>query len=210
MSPLIWIQPASARAFSLTADLLYVEGLGAIAGPSPVLLRRPSLAKAVADTTFFVACTLEMIALLTVFCFNRFMFDHCLYFNSSALARLVEREWAAVYSAFDLTPPQGFVLRVVLARPGCLGSEVADVLGISRPTATRLIDNLCAKDLVVRRQAESDGREWRIEPTESGKSIGGPLNSASSQIAKSLRQKIGSTLFDTTVADMRAVRESLD
>jgi MarR family transcriptional regulator, organic hydroperoxide resistance regulator len=151
-----------------------------------------------------------MIALLIVFCFNGAMFDHCLYFNSAALARLVEREWAAVYAAFDLTPPQGFVLRVVLARPGCLGSEVADVLGIARPTATRLIDSLCVKDLVIRRQAESDGREWRIEPTESGKSIGAPLNAASAQIAKSLRKKIGPTLFDMTVSDMRAVRQSLD
>jgi DNA-binding MarR family transcriptional regulator len=138
------------------------------------------------------------------------MFDHCLYFNSAALARLVEREWAAVYADFGLTPPQGFVMRVVLARPGCLGSEVASVLGISRPTATRLIDSLCTKGLVERRQAEFDGREWRIEPTESGRLMRGALESASSQIAKTLRQRIGSTLFDATVADMRAVRESLD
>jgi len=138
------------------------------------------------------------------------MFDHCLYFNSTALARLVEREWAAVYADFDLTPPQGFVLRVVLARPGCLASEVASLLGIARPTATRLIDSLSAKGLVVRRQAESDGREWCIEPTESGQLIGGPLNVASSRIAKSLRQKIGPALFDAAVADMHSVRQSLD
>ncbi|PMS16150.1 MarR family transcriptional regulator [Trinickia dabaoshanensis] len=138
------------------------------------------------------------------------MFDHCLYFNSASLARLVEREWTAAYAAFDLTPAQGFVLRVVLAKPGCLGSEVADVLGISRPTATRLIDNLCVKELVTRRRAETDGREWQLEPTESGKLIGDPLNQASARIAKSLRQRIGSTLFDATVTDIRAVRESLE
>lgn len=50
------------------------------------------------------------------------MFDHCLYFNSAALARLVEREWTVVYAEFGLTPPQGFVLRVVLATPGCLSN----------------------------------------------------------------------------------------
>jgi len=138
------------------------------------------------------------------------MFDHCLYFNSAALARLVEREWAAAYAEFDLTPPQAFVLRVVLARPGCLGSEVASTLGIARPTATRLIDTLCSKGLVERRQAESDGREWRLEPTESGREIGGPVQSASAKVAKTLRQKIGSPLFDTIVSGMRTVRESLN
>jgi len=90
------------------------------------------------------------------------MFDHCLYFNSSALARVAEREWAAVYAPFGLTPAQGFVLRVVLASPGCLSSQVAGTLGIARPTATRFIDNLSEKRLVERRQAESDGREWCV------------------------------------------------
>ena len=80
------------------------------------------------------------------------MFDHCLYFNSSALARLVEREWSAAYAPFGLTPAQGFVLRVVLAKPGCLASDVAQTLGIARPTATRLVDSLCDKGLLERRQ----------------------------------------------------------
>ena len=44
------------------------------------------------------------------------MFDHCLYFNTTALARVVEREWAAAFKPFGLTPPQGFLLRLVLAR----------------------------------------------------------------------------------------------
>ena len=72
------------------------------------------------------------------------MFDHCLYFNTTALARAVEREWTATYAPFGLTPPQGFVLRVVLKQPGVLNRELADTLGIARPTATRLVDGLIA------------------------------------------------------------------
>jgi Transcriptional regulators len=100
------------------------------------------------------------------------MFDHCLYFNSSALARLAEREWGLVYAEFGLTPPQGFVLRVVLATPGCLSSQVADLLGIARPTATRLIDNLSDKGLIERRQGETDGREWRVYATAGRQGVG--------------------------------------
>lgn len=135
------------------------------------------------------------------------MFDHCLYFNSAALARLVEREWAAVYAQFDLTPAQGFVLRVILATPGCLGSQVADTLGIARPTATRLVESLCQKRLVERRQGVADGREWGLYPTRSGKKLDRPINEASADIARKLRAKIGPELFETTVAGMHEIRK---
>ena len=137
------------------------------------------------------------------------MFDHCLYFNSSALARVVEREWTAVYAPFGLTPAQGFVLRVALASPGCLSSQIADTLGIARPTATRLIDNLADKQLIERRQGESDGREWGVCPTEAGKALERPINKASADVAKALRAKVGPELFESAVAGMRGVRKAL-
>ncbi|WP_347558722.1 MarR family winged helix-turn-helix transcriptional regulator [Robbsia sp. KACC 23696] len=137
------------------------------------------------------------------------MFDHCLYFNSTALARTVEREWTAAYAVFGLTPPQGFVLRVVLAREACLASEIAETLAISRPTATRLIDTLCGKGLIERHQAEADGREWRIVPTEAGKAMAAPLNHASAQIAQRLKRKVGAERFERTVDEMKTIRSSL-
>jgi MarR family transcriptional regulator, organic hydroperoxide resistance regulator len=137
------------------------------------------------------------------------MFDHCLYFNSAALARLVEREWTVVYAQFGLTPPQGFVLRVVLATPGCLSSQVADILGIARPTATRLIDSLCEKQLVERRQAKEDGREWTVHPTPSGLALDRPINNASAKIARTLRAKIGPDLFESAITSMHGVRKAL-
>jgi DNA-binding MarR family transcriptional regulator len=135
------------------------------------------------------------------------MFDHCLYFNSAALARLVEREWGAVYAQFELTPPQGFVLRVILATPGCLGSQVADTLGIARPTATRLVESLCQKGLVERRQGVSDGREWALYPTPSGKTLDRPINQASSDIARKLRTQIGTELYESTITGMHEIRK---
>lgn len=137
------------------------------------------------------------------------MFDHCLYFNSSALARLTEREWTTAYAPFGLTPAQGFVLRVVLASPGSLSSEVASLLGIARPTATRLIDNLCDKELVERHQGEADAREWGVYPTPAGKALDKPITEASAQIARTLRSKIGRELFESTVSGMHDVRKAL-
>ena len=93
------------------------------------------------------------------------MFDHCLYFNTSALARRLEREWAQIFAAFDLTPPQAFMLRAVIDRPGMLQSELSEELSIARATATRALDGLEAKGYIERRRSTGDGRETSISPT---------------------------------------------
>ncbi|MDO9192553.1 MAG: helix-turn-helix domain-containing protein, partial [Undibacterium sp.] len=65
------------------------------------------------------------------------MFDHCLYFNTHALARTLEREWTKAFKPFGLTPSQAFMLRAILATSGLLQNELAQMLVISRPTTTR-------------------------------------------------------------------------
>jgi DNA-binding MarR family transcriptional regulator len=88
------------------------------------------------------------------------MFDHCLYFNTSALARQLEREWSAAFAPFELTPPQGFILRAILHKPGLQPREIAQMLVIARPTTTRILDGLEAKGLIERHSSERDGREF--------------------------------------------------
>ena len=138
------------------------------------------------------------------------MFDHCLYFNTTALARTVEREWAAAYAPFSLTPQQGFVLRVVLKRPGVLNRELADLLGIARPTATRLVDGLIAKGLVERQPSVEDGREWNLFPTDAAHAIEAALQAASAKVARRLREHVGADAFDGTVQAIRDVRNALN
>jgi len=89
------------------------------------------------------------------------MFDHCLYFNTQALARVLEREWAKSFKPFGLTPSQGFMLRAVLNQPGLLQSELAQVLAISRPTTTRGLDGLEKWVWLNARQALQTGGNWR-------------------------------------------------
>jgi len=137
------------------------------------------------------------------------MFDHCLYFNTTALARLVEREWSQAYQPFDLTPPQGFVLRAVLLQPGLLNRELAELLGIARPTATRLLDNLDAKGLIERRPSTGDGREWNIFPTDAGLALKAPLTKASADVARRVRDQVGGQRFDTVVGELRDIRDTL-
>jgi DNA-binding MarR family transcriptional regulator len=137
------------------------------------------------------------------------MFDHCLYFNTTALARLLEREWTSAFKPFGLTPSQAFMLRVVLDRPALLHNELARELSISRPTATRTLDGLQKLELVERRPAGADGREYAIYPTSTARGMKDALNSASAAVTRRLKKELGQEQFDAAVANMRTIRGTL-
>lgn len=138
------------------------------------------------------------------------MFEHCLYFNTTALARTLEREWTKAFKPFGLTPSQAFMLRVVLAKPGLLQSELAAELSISRSTATRTLDGLQQLKLLERRATERDGRESAIEPTALAESMKDGINAASAEVTRRLKKELSVAKFDETVANVRAVRVGLE
>lgn len=137
------------------------------------------------------------------------MFDHCLYFNTTALARRLEQEWASAFVAFDLTAPQAFMLRSVLARPGLLQRQLSEELVIAKSTATRALDFLAAKGYIERHPGEGDGREKAIFPTDQARAIGAALDAASGAVTARLRQQLGSATFADTVGAVKRVRAAL-
>jgi DNA-binding MarR family transcriptional regulator len=137
------------------------------------------------------------------------MFDHCLYFNTTALARLLEREWTKAFKPFGLTAPQAFMLRVILEQPGLLQNALATALTISRPTATRTLDGLQNMGLVERRSTESDGREYAIFPTAAAQALKDQINAASAAVTLRLKKELGASQFKETVDKVRATRSSL-
>ncbi|MEO8184431.1 MAG: MarR family transcriptional regulator [Deltaproteobacteria bacterium] len=137
------------------------------------------------------------------------MFDGCLYFNGTALARLLEREWSQAFAQFELSPPQGFALRLVIEKPGLLQHELADALTVSRPTATRLLDGLEKKGLIRRCSAEDDRRQCVIQPTAAAVKIGPALSAASALVTKRLKHELGPEHFAETVSKIRSVCSSL-
>ena len=137
------------------------------------------------------------------------MFDQCLYFNTTALARVLDREWTKAFKPFGLTPPQGFMLRAVLQQPGLLQGELAQALVIQRPTATRALDGLQKLDLIERRPSAGDGRELEIHPTRAAHRIEADLNAASGEVTRRLKRSLGAQTFDEAVARVKEVRSSL-
>ncbi|XYI01487.1 MarR family winged helix-turn-helix transcriptional regulator [Sorangium sp. So ce1128] len=137
------------------------------------------------------------------------MFDHCLYFNTTSLARLLERAWSAAFAPFGLTPPQGFLLRVVLRRPGLSQGELAEIMTISRPTATRILDGLVGRGLVERRTGEADAREQHIHPTRAAEQIAEALDAASAEVTRKLKQALGKQVFEQAVGQLRGIRAAI-
>jgi len=133
------------------------------------------------------------------------MFDHCIYFNTAALARQLERIWAKAFRPFDLTPPQAFLLRAVLDKPGMLQSELADTLKITRPTATRALDGLATRGLVERRPTKRDGRECEIFPTPQAQPLKDPINAASGEVTKRLTAVLGKEAFADFVEQAKSI-----
>ena len=138
------------------------------------------------------------------------MFDHCLYFNTAALARRLDKEWSIVFRPFDLTVPQAFMLRALLERPGILPSELAQKMVISRPTVTRALDGLQAKGLVVRSSLKQDGRELQVHPTELAISMKEDLNFAAASVTSGLKRVLGAVAFAETVSRVKGVRSALE
>jgi DNA-binding MarR family transcriptional regulator len=133
------------------------------------------------------------------------MFDHCLYFNTTALARKLERVWTEAFKPYDLTPSQAFTLRAVLAQPGMLHSELAETLRIARATATRAVDGLAARGLLERRATKRDGREWEIYPTPSAAELKDALNAASGAVTVRMKQELGDGVFADFVQQARSI-----
>jgi len=80
------------------------------------------------------------------------------------------------HSGDDLTVPQFRTLMFLRRHPGASLSEVADHIGLTLPTISKMIDRLESRDLLARLAAANDRRRIRLELTPHGLST---LKSAS-------------------------------
>lgn len=135
------------------------------------------------------------------------MFEQCLYFNTTSLARKLEREWTVAFKPFSLTPPQAFMLRVILKKPASLQSELATEMNITRSTATRTLDGLHKLGYIKRITSAKDGRESEFHPTPKALKIKDALNEASGEITKKMKKALGNDVFERVVGEVKAVSE---
>lgn len=137
------------------------------------------------------------------------MFEYCLYFNTTSLARQLEREWSKAFKPFGLTPPQAFMLRVILEKQAITGTDLSQQLNISKATCSRTVDGLVALELVDKLQAGGDGRSYELHPTAKALGLRDGVNQASGEVTRKIKKVIGGEAFDTTVKNLRGIGSSL-
>jgi len=143
------------------------------------------------------------VAHTTVLLYYPNMFDRCLYFNVNALTRLVNKKWTDAFEVFDLSPAHGYMLRVVLSKPGITQKELATELRLEKSTITRFVDALQKKELVVRKAGGVDGREQNIHPTGKAKKIHASLDEMGESLYQTMLSTIGKEQLTTLVRQLR-------
>lgn len=137
------------------------------------------------------------------------MFEQCLYFNTTSLARKLEREWTLAFKPFGLTPSQAFMLRVILEKPQSYQNALAKEMNITKPTVSRGLDGLEKLRLIERRPSPDDAREIEVHPTKKAKAMKDGLNTASGEVTKKFKKLLGTDEFSDVVGKLRGISEML-
>lgn len=137
------------------------------------------------------------------------MFERCLYFNSNALARKLSRHWEAAFKEYDLAPSHGYLVRLILEKPGSTQQQLADEMLLERSTIARFLDRLEEKGLVVRSVSDDDPRIKVIAPTPAALQLQDDLRALGDQLYQSMCGKFGANRVARIVKDMREISDAL-
>jgi DNA-binding MarR family transcriptional regulator len=113
-------------------------------------------------------------------------------------ARLAERGWT------DVRPAYGFVL--LAARDGRItGSQVGELLGISKQAASKLLDAMVGVGLVERRASATDARARQVLLTDHGRRFLAEVEVIYADLEADWAAVIGADRVDQLRADLLAV-----
>jgi DNA-binding MarR family transcriptional regulator len=93
----------------------------------------------------------------------------------------------------DLSIPQFRTLRFIQSHTEPTLSSLADSLGLTLPSVSKLVDGLVKQELIIRHESASDRRCLSLALTPAGESI---VNSARASAQASLAQTLGSLSVD--------------
>src|ERR1019366_445337 len=85
--------------------------------------------------------------------------------------RMARQKKPASAPQLDCSREEFRALTVLGSNPAVIMSDLAEALGVSLSTATRMVDRLVGKKTPVRRPSEQDRRTVQVEISESGKAI---------------------------------------
>lgn len=118
------------------------------------------------------------------------MFERCLYFNTNALVRRINKRWEMAYEKTGLSPSHAYLLRLVLEKKELSQKQITEELQLEKSTVTRFIDVLTQKKLLKRMKR---GREQMVSATDQGKKLKAQLNRIGDKLYADLQTELGSS-----------------
>jgi DNA-binding MarR family transcriptional regulator len=101
-------------------------------------------------------------------------------------ARRLRSRHAELLSQHGLFPGQDQVLKALLSQDGLTMGEVADLLQIRPPTASKMAARMGAQGLVERRSSADDARLVTIHITEEGRALGERIDKIARKVDKQM------------------------
>jgi len=135
------------------------------------------------------------------------MFERCLYFNSNALVRRINKKWEQAYEKTGLSPAHAYLLRLVLDKGELSQKQIAEELQLEKSTVTRFVTVLEDKTLIKRQKI---GREQIIRPTAAAKKMKQLLNRIGDKLYQELQQMLGDTELKQMVTRVKSVSQKIE
>lgn len=126
------------------------------------------------------------------------MFEKCIYFNSNAFVRRLNRIWDDAYKSTGLSAPHAYLLRLVCHEPGITQKEAGEHLKLEKSTITRFVSVLEEQGFLNRYAGET-GREVSLRATAAGQRLGKQLDDIGAGLYKRMRKEIGGKQFDEII-----------
>ncbi|MGO4545135.1 MarR family winged helix-turn-helix transcriptional regulator [Paenibacillus sp. 2TAB23] len=123
----------------------------------------------------------------------------CLYFTANRLSRAITRMADDAFATTGLTPAYGYLIRLVIGKPGITQKELSEKLHITPSTLTRFIDKLEGKQLVERKV---QGKTVLVYPTPRGAEMEQSLRQASKQLKANYEALLGKELAEQLTRDV--------
>lgn len=137
------------------------------------------------------------------------MFEKCIYFNTNALARRINKIWDDAFKPLGLSPAHAYVLRIALDQPGVSMKQMAAELELAPSTVTRFVNSLISNGFLERVSDDNDKRGMHIFPTQKSKKIHKKLEATGQQLYTDMNEIIGKKPFSQLVTDMKKTRKRL-
>lgn len=134
------------------------------------------------------------------------MYDNSLYFHCNKLARKLNRIWELGFEKLGISPSHGYLLQLVLTRPGITQHQLVQLLKLEKSTVSRFIDVLTKQGWVTRRKS---GRNSVVEATDQARLLEIRLASTMRSLDQQLAEQLGRENMERLVRVIRMTSQKL-